>query len=138
MLPYSETSQKRRKYSRGNCEIKATSPLPPFKGGKAKSGWWFHPFDVIKSSAFRKEGGVFCCVMIWFFGGENFMVSFTLEYWLDNDWYVGKLRELPSCFSQGETLQELEENIKDVYLMLLEDEMPLPANAKTKMLQLAA
>ncbi len=66
------------------------------------------------------------------------MVSFTLEYWLDNDWYVGKLRELPSCFSQGETLQELEENIKDVYLMLLEDEMPLPANAKTKMLQLAA
>ena len=66
------------------------------------------------------------------------MASFTLEYWLDNDWYVGKLRELPNCFSQGESLQELEENIKDVYSMLLEDKMPLPANAKTKMLQLAA
>ncbi|MFI3217218.1 MAG: type II toxin-antitoxin system HicB family antitoxin [Methylococcales bacterium] len=66
------------------------------------------------------------------------MVNLTLEYWLENDWYVGKLRELPNCFSQGESLQELEENIKDVYSMLLEDEMPLPANAKTKMLQLAA
>ena len=70
--------------------------------------------------------------------GDNFMVNFTLEYWLDNDWYVGKLRELPNCFSQGETLQELEENIKDVYAILLEDEMPLPANAKAKMLQFAA
>jgi predicted RNase H-like HicB family nuclease len=78
--------------------------------------------------------------MIWFWNyfGENFMVNFTLEYWLDDDWYVGKLRELPNCFSQGATLQELEENIKDVYSMLLEDEMPLPVNAKTKMLQLAA
>ena len=66
------------------------------------------------------------------------MVNFTLEYWLDNDWYVGRLRELPNCFSQGESLLELEENIKEVYAMLLEDEMPLPANTKTKILQLAA
>ncbi|MDP2903112.1 MAG: type II toxin-antitoxin system HicB family antitoxin [Methylovulum sp.] len=52
------------------------------------------------------------------------MTGFTLEYWQDDGWYVGKLRELPNCFSQGETL--LEENIKEVYTLLLEDEMPVP------------
>lgn len=65
------------------------------------------------------------------------MTNFTLEYWQDDDWYVGKLRELPNCFSQGKTLQELEENIKEVYTLLLEDEMPVPLNAKTKVLNLA-
>ncbi|MDO9105130.1 MAG: type II toxin-antitoxin system HicB family antitoxin [Methylovulum sp.] len=65
------------------------------------------------------------------------MTNFTLEYWQDDDWYVGKLRELPNCFSQGKTLQELEENIKEVYALLLEDEMPVPLNAKIKVLNLA-
>jgi hypothetical protein len=36
----------------------------------------------------------------------------TLEYWIDDRWYVGELKEIPGVFSQGETLQELEENIK--------------------------
>jgi predicted RNase H-like HicB family nuclease len=35
---------------------------------------------------------------------------FTLEYWLDDGWYVGRLKEIPGVFSQGETLQDLEEN----------------------------
>jgi predicted RNase H-like HicB family nuclease len=46
---------------------------------------------------------------------------FTLEYWLDDGWYVGKLREVPSVFSQGESLTELEENIRDAYLLMMED-----------------
>src|SRR5258708_2339043 len=33
--------------------------------------------------------------------------SFTLEYWRDEDWYVGRLREVPGGFSQGTTLAEL-------------------------------
>lgn len=40
---------------------------------------------------------------------------FTLEYWKDGDFYVGRLIELPSVFSQGETLEELLENIQDAY-----------------------
>ena len=79
MLRYSETSQKRRKYLRGKCEIKATSPLPPFKGGKAKSGWLFHPFDVIKSSAFRKEGGAFLLCYDFVFILENEMSTVTFD-----------------------------------------------------------
>jgi predicted RNase H-like HicB family nuclease len=34
---------------------------------------------------------------------------FTLEYWIDESWYVGRLREVPRVFSQGESLEELED-----------------------------
>ncbi len=27
--------------------------------------------------------------------------TFTLEYWVDDGWYVGRLREVPGIFSQG-------------------------------------
>lgn len=45
--------------------------------------------------------------------------QFTLEYWIDDGWYVGKLLEVPGVFSQGETLEELEENIEDAYKMMI-------------------
>jgi predicted RNase H-like HicB family nuclease len=57
--------------------------------------------------------------------------SFTLEYWMDDDWYVGRLREVPSVFSQGETLPELEENIRDAYQLLREGE-PEPVRVQTQ------
>jgi predicted RNase H-like HicB family nuclease len=44
---------------------------------------------------------------------------FTLEYWQDNDWFVGKLKEIPGVFSQGKTIEELKENIIDAYHMML-------------------
>ena len=47
---------------------------------------------------------------------------FTLEYWLDEGWYVGRLKEVPGVFSQGKTLAELEENIQDAYQMVMEDQ----------------
>jgi predicted RNase H-like HicB family nuclease len=46
---------------------------------------------------------------------------FTLEYWVDEGWYVGRLKEVPGVFSQGETLQELEENIQDAYQLMREE-----------------
>lgn len=48
--------------------------------------------------------------------------AFTLEYWRDERWFVGRLREVPGVFSQGETLEELEENIRDAYELMLEDD----------------
>ncbi len=45
----------------------------------------------------------------------------TLEYWLDEGAYVGRLREIPGVFSQGDTLSELEENIRDAYGLVIED-----------------
>lgn len=47
---------------------------------------------------------------------------FTLEYWIDNGWYVGKLLEVPGVFSQGESLGELEENIKNAFSLMMEEQ----------------
>lgn len=48
--------------------------------------------------------------------------KFTLEYWQDAGWYVGRLREVPGIFSQGETLRELEENVRDAYALVMKDQ----------------
>ena len=50
------------------------------------------------------------------------MKQFTLEYWEDEGWYVGRLVEIPGVFSQGETLEELKDNIQDAYEMMLKSE----------------
>jgi len=47
---------------------------------------------------------------------------FTLEYWRDDEWFVGRLKEVPGVFSQGETLEALQENIADAYRMMLDAE----------------
>ena len=49
--------------------------------------------------------------------------TFTLEYWQDDGWYVGRLKEVPGVFSQGETMAELEDNIRDAYKMMMETEV---------------
>jgi Uncharacterized conserved protein len=58
---------------------------------------------------------------------------FTLEYWIDEGWYVGMLKEVPGVFSQGESLEELEDNIREAYHLMLEEEEVLPvAEVQTK------
>jgi predicted RNase H-like HicB family nuclease len=52
--------------------------------------------------------------------------DFTLEYWKDDGWYVGKLKEIPGVFSQGETLEELEDNIRDAYNEVMKEEASTP------------
>lgn len=47
--------------------------------------------------------------------------NFTLEYWKDEGWFVGKLKEVPGVFSQGETLAELEENIQEVFSLMKQE-----------------
>lgn len=57
---------------------------------------------------------------------------FSLEYWLDDGWYVGRLKEVPGVFSQGATLEELKENVADAYRMMLDTESePEHAGANT-------
>jgi len=62
--------------------------------------------------------------------------TFTLEYWQDDNWLVGKLKEVPGVFSQGKTLAELERNIQDAYKMMMEAESTPAKNAITKELVL--
>jgi predicted RNase H-like HicB family nuclease len=47
--------------------------------------------------------------------------QFTLEYWKDDGWYVGRLKEMPGVMSQGETLEELQSMIRDAYRLMVED-----------------
>ena len=59
---------------------------------------------------------------------------FTLEYWKDEDWYVGRLKEVPGIFSQGESVQELESNIQEAF-HLMQDKLQdfnLPRGAHRK------
>lgn len=45
---------------------------------------------------------------------------------------MGRLKEVPGVFSQGESLEELTENIADAYRLMLEAEPgPEHANAQT-------
>ena len=48
----------------------------------------------------------------------------TMIYWKSDKFFLGKLLEHPEIMTQGETLKELEENIKDVYLLMAMDEVP--------------
>lgn len=58
---------------------------------------------------------------------------FTLQYWIDDGWYVGKLKEVPGVFSQGESLEELEANIRDAYALVMKEEAtPAYPGSRTK------
>ena len=62
---------------------------------------------------------------------------FTLEYWIDDGWFVGRLKEVPGVFSQGETLEELESNIEDAYDLMREGQVaPVPAASQFKEVEL--
>lgn len=63
---------------------------------------------------------------------------FTLEYWMDDNWYIGRLKEVPGVFSQGETLKELEDNIREAYALMMEDEIePTVEGRQTKQIEVA-
>jgi len=61
---------------------------------------------------------------------------FTLEYWQDDNWFVGKLKEIPGVFSQGETLEELKENIIDAYHMMLQTSESDESHPETKCVEI--
>jgi predicted RNase H-like HicB family nuclease len=63
-----------------------------------------------------------------------------LEYWKDGPWYVGRLPHIPGVFSQGATLAELEDNIRDAYQLMLNDQEDVPSSGamETKEIELPA
>ena len=48
----------------------------------------------------------------------------TMVYWKGEKYWLGKLLEHPEIMTQGQTLKELEENIKDAYLLMAMDDVP--------------
>jgi predicted RNase H-like HicB family nuclease len=48
----------------------------------------------------------------------------TMVYWKGEKYWLGKLLEHPEIMTQGETVEELEENIKDAYRLMVMDDVP--------------
>jgi predicted RNase H-like HicB family nuclease len=48
----------------------------------------------------------------------------TLVYWRSEKFWLGKLLEHPEIMTQGRTLEELEQNIREAYLLMALDEVP--------------
>ena len=66
-------------------------------------------------------------------------LRFRMEYWKDGDWYVGRLPHVPGVFSQGATLAELEDNVRDAYLLMLEEQpSPEAPGFETKEIEITA
>ncbi|MEW6096383.1 MAG: hypothetical protein AB1567_07655, partial [bacterium] len=57
-------------------------------------------------------------------GGMIMETRMTMIYWKGEKFWLGKLLEHPEIMTQGETLEELEENIKDAYLLMAMDDVP--------------
>lgn len=45
----------------------------------------------------------------------------TLEYWEEQGWYEGRLKNIPELLSTGQTLDELQENVREDCAHLLRD-----------------
>jgi predicted RNase H-like HicB family nuclease len=56
--------------------------------------------------------------------------NLTLIYWKSDKFWLGKLLEYPEIMTQGETVEELEENIKDAYQLMIMDDVPAEFQTK--------
>lgn len=45
-------------------------------------------------------------------------------YWQEEKMWIGYLQEYPDYWTEGETLQELKENLKDIYLDVTSGNIP--------------
>ena len=52
------------------------------------------------------------------------MNHLTMIYWKSETFWLGKIKEHPEIMTQGETIEELEENIKDAYHLMVLDDVP--------------
>jgi len=54
----------------------------------------------------------------------------TMVYWKGEKFWLGKILEHPEIMTQGETIEELEENIKDAFLLMVMDDVPVEHKMK--------
>jgi predicted RNase H-like HicB family nuclease len=55
----------------------------------------------------------------------------TMVYWKGEKFWLGKFLEHPEIMTQGETIEELEENLRDAYLMMVMEDVPEVYKTKT-------
>ena len=47
-----------------------------------------------------------------------------MVYWRNEDWWLGYLEEFPDYWTQGETFEDLQEHLRDLYKDLTSGELP--------------
>jgi predicted RNase H-like HicB family nuclease len=52
------------------------------------------------------------------------MSNMTMVYWKGEKYWLGKIKEHPEIMTQGESVDELEENLKDAYRMMIMEDVP--------------
>ena len=52
------------------------------------------------------------------------MKAIKYIYWQDENMWLGYLEEYPDYWTQGETIEELEENLRDIYRELTSGSIP--------------
>lgn len=60
--------------------------------------------------------------------------KYTLEYWREDDWFVGRIVEIPGLFNQGKSLDELVGNLYDAYFLMMEEGIP-PEGVETELME---
>ena len=48
----------------------------------------------------------------------------TMIYWKGDKFWLGKFIEYPEIMTQGETVEELEDNLRDAYVMMVMEDVP--------------
>lgn len=56
--------------------------------------------------------------------GPSAFSKMTLVYWKSKKFWLGKLLEHPEIMTQGRTLEELEQNIREAFMLMAMDEVP--------------
>jgi hypothetical protein len=52
------------------------------------------------------------------------MITVRYVYWQDGDMWLGYIEEYPDYMTQGESVEELQENLKDLYADLTSGQIP--------------
>ena len=52
------------------------------------------------------------------------MATVKFVYWQDKDFWIGHLQDYPDYLTQGETLEELKESLRDLFEDLTSGEIP--------------
>lgn len=55
---------------------------------------------------------------------SNMDSKITMIYWKGEKFWLGKILEHPEIMTQGESIEELEENLKDAFRLMLMDDVP--------------
>ncbi len=52
------------------------------------------------------------------------MKTLTAIYWKEDEFWLGKIEEHPEIMTQGHTLDELMENLRDAYRLMVFEDVP--------------